>query len=345
MQEYIINAENLNKTYAGTNIDPGVSGLMLWVKNIFRLTANKSITTQALKNVSFHIKKGETVGIFGANGAGKTSLIKILSGLLYPSTGQLSVNGHTSIRKIKNNISYISTNGWMGLEWQLTAKENLIYYGNLFGMSGKDLDKRCDKLLDQLDMCENGNKYISQLSAGMRQKITIARGLLLDREILYLDEPSVSLDVNAAAKIRQMVQKYAVENNKTILISSHVPEDLANAQRIMFLYKGEIIALGTLKELGKPFSDIETISIKCQEIEDSVLQGLDKLNGVMSLSVKAIDGNKQFNEVKINIYKNMISAGDVIDKFIENDINILSLKNQEPSLQEIYEYYIRRRNG
>ena len=113
----------------------------------------------------------------------------------------------------------------------------------------------------------------------------------------------------------------------------------------MFLYKGEIIALGTWEELGKPFSDIETICIKCPEIEDSVLQGLDKLLGVMSMSVKAIDGNKQFNEVKINIYKNMISAGDVIDKFIENDINILSLKNQEPSLQEIYEYYIGRRNG
>ena len=150
--------------------------------------SNKATTLLAINHVSFSVSKGEIFGIYGANGAGKTTLIKLLSGLLGPTNGTIIIDGNKNNKNIKDKVSYISTNGWMGLEWQLTALENLILYGNMFGISANLLKDRCNDVLEEMGMTESKDKYISQLSAGMRQKITIARGLILDRPIIYRSE-------------------------------------------------------------------------------------------------------------------------------------------------------------
>ena len=133
----MIKLQNVSKQYSGITKEDH-SGIYLWVKNIISLTSNKARSHLALNDVSLTVDKGEVFGIYGANGAGKTTLIKILSGLLYPTSGKVEIDGKTENRHIKNTVSYISTNGWMGLEWQLTARENLILYGTMFGLHGKN---------------------------------------------------------------------------------------------------------------------------------------------------------------------------------------------------------------
>lgn len=340
MIENVIDVRNISKTYKGFDIDRKETGVGLWIKNIFKLTSNKSQTIHALKNVSFNVRNGEIFGIFGANGAGKTTLVKILSGLLYPSDGSVTINGLDGINNIKNNISYISTNGWMGLEWQLTAKENLILYGNMFGMSGKALNKKCDDVLKQLDMFTAKDKYISQLSAGMRQKITIARGLIIDKPIIYLDEPTVSLDVNSSISLRNIIQEYVNDNNRTAIITSHNPEDLYICDRIMFIYKGEIIAMGPIDELKKPLENIQTVVIKCPHFDSQKLARIHSIHGVVNILAESIEGKKDYQSIKVNIRKDEATAGDIIDFFIDCSISILGMNTKEASLQEIYEYYV-----
>jgi len=249
----MIELKNISKHYRGITVNND-SGIYLWIKNFFSLTGNRATPLLALNDISFSVAQGEIFGIYGENGAGKTTLIKILAGLLGPTYGELKINGQSGRRHIKSAVSYISTNGWMGLEWQLSARENLLLYGNLFGLSGKELERRCEEVLETMGMTEAKDKYISQLSAGMRQKITIARGLILNRPIVFYDEPSVSLDVQSAGNLRALIKTDAAQNQRTAIIASHNDSDFSICDRIMFLWKGEIIAIGNIDELKKPFS-------------------------------------------------------------------------------------------
>ena len=297
----------------------------------------------ALKNISFSVATGEIFGIYGENGAGKTTLIKILSGLLGPSSGKVTINGNSGKGYLKSTVSYISTNGWMGLEWQLSARENLILYGNLFGLSGKVLDRRCDDALQKTGMIEDKDKYISQLSAGMRQKITIARGLILDKPVIFYDEPSVSLDLQSARNLRALIRSDAEENKRTAIIASHNAEDLSICGRIMFVSKGEILAIGTMEELAKPFCDLEIIEVIClkqnQEIELEAMQGMERI------AYGSKEGERDIQSIKIFVRKNAFSLNQLVRQFTEKHITVQSIKPAGFTLQEMYEYYLDQKGG
>ncbi len=334
--------ENVSKTYKGLEITKD-SGIALWVKNLMNLTGNKATALLAVNNVSFSISKGEIFGIYGANGAGKTTLIKLLSGLLGASKGTVQIDGQTDNKLIKDTVSYISTNGWMGLEWQLTARENLILYGNLFGISGRVLKQKCDEVLVAVGMNAAKDKFISQLSAGMRQKITIARGLILDRPIVFYDEPSVSLDVMSARSLRGLIQTDAQKNNRTVIIASHNTEDLAICSRLMLLSKGEIIALGTIEELKKPLAGMQIIEVKCPRIKQDI--NFTIIHGIDSVTYASVEGKQDYQRIKLNTRKGEFSFNELIDFLIESNITVLDIKSIEITLQEIYEYYVVLKGG
>lgn len=334
----MIALENVSKKYAGISYN-GDSGIYLWIKNIISLTSNRAPSILAVNNISFSVGKGEIFGIYGSNGAGKTTLIKLLSGLLLPSTGVVNVNGCTELKHIKNMVSYISTNGWMGLEWQLTAKENMIIYGNMFGLTGKALERKCDDVLLSLGMADDKDKLTSQLSAGMRQKITIARGLILDRPIIFYDEPSVSLDVPSAKGLRALIQADAKENHRTVIIASHNEEDLSVCDRIMFLSKGALLAVGTPEELMEPLGSTVIVDIKCAGFEHEA--ALFLFAGVENMTCSIMPGERDYKNVKLRVRRDEFSPDAMIDFYIENNIVMLGMKLQEPSLADIHEYYIR----
>ena len=338
----MIELSNVSKQYKGMSVNND-SGVYLWIKNFASLTGNKATPLLALDNITFTVAPGEVFGIYGENGAGKTTLIKILSGLIAPSNGEVKINGHSGKRHIKSMVSYISTNGWMGLEWQLSAYENLILYGNLFGLSGKSLKNKCGEVLEAVGMTAEKDKYISQLSAGMRQKITIARGLILDRPIVYYDEPSVSLDVQSARNLRTLIREDAAKNKRSAIIASHNVEDLSICGRIMFIQKGRIIITGTMEDLKEPFTGQEIIEVtylkQDQEIKPETLPGIKRL--VHSSK----EGERDIQSVKITARKNEFSLDSLIRYFIEKRITVQSIKPSELTLQEMYEYYIEQKGG
>lgn len=340
VSENIIEAKSLSKKYKGLSFNNKNHGIGLWISNILKLTANKAQSVDALKETSFNVKKGEILGIYGANGAGKTTLIKILSGLLSADTGSLTINGSSNIREIKNSISYVSTNGWMGLEWQLTAKENLELYGNIFGMSSKDIEKRIEEVLRLMDMEEHGRKYISQLSAGMRQKITIARGFVIDRPILYLDEPSVSLDVNAARNTRKFIKEYVKKQSKTAIITSHVYEDLEICDILMFLHKGRMIAKGTEEELYSPYKYKKVIVLKCLSIIDEHIDEIRSLNGILGIRVSTNGSEREYTILRISVDHSQQLVDEILDMLLSMDVLVLNMDIRKISLQEIYEEYV-----
>jgi len=335
----VITLQNVSKKYIGVNSTKD-SGIALWIRNFARLTSNRATPLLALNNVSLSVNSGEIFGIYGANGAGKTTLIKLLSGLLAPSGGTVSIDGKTSYSQLKNLVSYISTNGWMDLEWQLTARENLILYGNMFGLSGKKLAAKCDDVLLAVGMTEAQDKYISQLSAGMRQKITIARGLILDRPVIFYDEPSVSLDVQSARGLRELIQADAAQNCRTAIIASHNAEDLAVCDRIMLLSKGEMLAIGTLDKLKAPLSGVQIVEVKCMRPErETELAGFESLDGVESVICDSVEGKRDVLSVKLSTQISAFSFDRLIDFLIEKNIAAQSINTIEITLQEIYEYY------
>ncbi len=340
MIKKIIEIKNINKKYKGFDFNKSERGVGLWIKNIFQLTSNKADSTLALKDITFSISEGEIFGIYGSNGAGKTTLIKILSGLLNPDSGSININGSSKNYDIKNSISYISTNGWMGLEWQLTVRENLILYGDIFGMKSKLLNKRSDEILELIGMSENKNKNISQLSAGMRQKLTIARGLLIDKPVMYLDEPSVSLDVNSARDLRHIVKTYTKKNNKTAIITSHVPADLAICNRIMFLSKGEIIALETKEKLYEPYKNRKVLDMKCLYFKDEYLEVIKNFESVLTATADFSKNSKDYIEIKAVIKNDKKLVTEIMDMLLDKNVIILNMNVKDVSIKEIYEYYV-----
>ena len=343
----MIDLINVSKQYLGTTINND-SGIYLWIKNFTSLTSNRAAPLLALNNISFSIAKGEIFGIYGENGAGKTTLIKILSGLLHPSSGIIKIDNRSDRKHIKSTVSYISTNGWMGLEWQLSAKENLILYGHLFGMSGRELENRCDAFLEEFGMTGAKDRYISKLSAGMRQKITIARGLILDRPIVFYDEPSVSLDVQSAGNLRAFIKADAEKNHRTAIIASHNTEDLSICTRIMFLSKGEIIALGSMDKLAGPLSAFETIEIiYLKQKRDLPLEYFRniKIPGIERIIHGSGEGERDVQNIKIFVRKKQFELNRLIQHLIENNITVQSIKPTVFTLNELYEYYLKEKGA
>ena len=346
----MIHVSKIGKTYQGYDIDHKESGVVLWAKNAFKLTSNRAHTVQALRDVSFQVERGQVFGIFGANGAGKTTLIKILSGLLLPEAGSVQVNGHADADQIKQQVSYVSTNGWMGLEWQLTAHENVMLYGNIFGLPRAGLGARCDAALERFGMLEARNKHIAELSAGMRQKVTLARGFLLDRPILYLDEPSVSLDVPSAMAFRSMLAQYVrpvdgSDERKTVLITSHNPLDLQICDRILLLHQGRGVAVGTMDELRAPLTGIAALHItysnrQSPDLGQEASRELLQLAGVRSAWSDPFNGEGQTRRVRLLIQPDARPTGEIVDWFIRRDLPILAMQQRDVTLQEIYESHL-----
>jgi ABC-2 type transport system ATP-binding protein len=340
----MIEVSEVNKTYRAFDIDRKEIGIGLWVKNIRRLTANRASTVCALSNASFSVDRGEILGIFGANGAGKTTLVRLMSGLLQPDSGTITVDGCADLRRIKNKVSYVSTNGWMGLEWQLTAGENLRLYGDIFGIDGRRLEGRADRALQLLGMSDLRSKRVSELSAGMRQKLTLARGLILERPVLYLDEPTVSLDVAAAAAVRDIARSYVAAGDRSVLVTSHNPADLSICDRILFLHRGKVLALGAVAELGRPLAGITTLHILYAGDEAggdgaNLRAELRDQRGVHSVVIDRANGRRDHWRARIGIHQSQNPTGEIIDCFIRHGLQIVALHMTPITLQELYDHY------
>jgi ABC-2 type transport system ATP-binding protein len=215
------------------------------VEGLTRLyTASDGSILTALRDVSIRCCRGEVHGLLGPNGAGKTTLVKILSTALQPTAGTVLVLGKdvtTSAAAIRPRISMV-LGGETGLFGNLTAHENLLYWAALYGISGRQAQKRADAILDRVSLTDRSKDRVATFSRGMKQRVHLARGLISEPEVLFLDEPSAGMDPISALEFRQIIIGLKAEN-KTILLSTHdMNEATALCDRVSFINRGVVQA-------------------------------------------------------------------------------------------------------
>jgi ABC-2 type transport system ATP-binding protein len=260
-----IEAEGISKTYR--------SGL---VKRKFK---------EALKGVSLQIEEGEIFGVLGPNGAGKTTLLSILSTLLLPDRGRFRILGLDGFREgneIRQRVNISSGNA--NFLWSLTVKENLHFYGMLYGLMGRQRREKVKTLIGLLDMGEHQEVLYDRISTGMKQRLSLAKCLLNDPEVLFLDEPTVGLDPGAAMRIREQIRIIQKERRMTVLLTTHNMKEAEHlCNRIAFLKAGEIATIGTAEELKRMvrLGDLIRIEFKGRFSEE----GLQRAEGVINYTV------------------------------------------------------------
>lgn len=242
----VVEVNNLTRTYHSTS---GIS---------------KRKSVEALKAISFTIKKGEIFGLLGPNGAGKTTTIKILTTLLAPSSGEARVLGYNCFgneNKIRPKINFIF-GGERSLYWRLSAYDNLQYFGDLYKIPSKILKDRIPILISLVGLDGREHERVESYSKGMKQRLQIARGLINDPEILFLDEPTIGLDPVGAKDLRNIILSLKSQN-KTILLTTHYMYEADElCDRIAIINQGELLDLDTSLNLKKKYLKDENASLE-----------------------------------------------------------------------------------
>ncbi len=237
----------------------------------------------AVKDISLEIPQEKIIGVLGINGAGKTTTIRMLASIIAPTSGSLTMNGVDAVKNhlwIKERINVIS-GGERNLYWRLTAKENLRYFGSLYGLSGDDLDKRIAYLLRTVGLEEAANVPVERYSKGMKQRLQIARGLINDPIYLFMDEPTLGLDIVIAKEIRNLVSDLAHKEGRVILLTTHyISEAEELCDYIYILDKGRIIAEGTKEQLKGLLAYEPKVVTSVQEpsLEETLIEIINRCN-------------------------------------------------------------------
>ncbi|MGQ4912775.1 MAG: ABC transporter ATP-binding protein [Candidatus Thorarchaeota archaeon] len=209
----------------------------------------------ALNGIDLQIRRGEVFGLLGPNGAGKTTLIRVLVGLLTPTSGTARVLGKDvteDIEYIRERVALLPQEA--GIYDRLTARENLIYYGGLYGIPEDELEKRAQKLLDTVGLLKKQDYQVKGFSGGMKRKVLVARALIIEPEIIFLDEPTTGIDTIGARVVRNLLKKLSTEDNLTIILTTHDLNEVTElCDRVGILNEGKLAAIGEPSELEDKF--------------------------------------------------------------------------------------------
>jgi ABC-2 type transport system ATP-binding protein len=254
---------------------------------------------EAVKNITFSVDCGELFVMVGPNGAGKTTTLKILTTLLLPTSGRVEILGLDPVKQaqsIRKRIGFVF-GGERGLYWRLSGKDNLRYFATLYGIPRHIARKRIADLLDLVGLTDRQDSRVEQYSRGMKQRLHIARGLLNDPEVLFLDEPTLGLDPVGAREIQNMI-KSVVKEGKTIFMTTHYMFEADElAHRVAVVKNGVIVALEKPKDLKKVVEDLSVISIIGTGIPDAVVADIKSLKGSAAVSKKTFE-NYQYLRVQ-----------------------------------------------
>ncbi len=226
----------------------------------------------AVDGVTFDVNRGEVFGVLGPNGSGKTTTIRMLCGLLTPTSGSASVAGFdvlTQSEEIRRNIGYMSQK--FGMYEDLTVAENLDFYSSLYGLEGQEKKKRMDELFDDLGLRPRIDQLVGTLSGGLKQRISLACAIAHHPTVLFLDEPTAGVDPAARRRFWDTIYGLA-KGGTTILVTTHYMDEAARCQRIAFLSRGHLIAVGTSEEVTRQFgkATIEDVFIELQKRDEGV---------------------------------------------------------------------------
>ena len=219
----------------------------------------KKEIVEAVRGISFTVNKGEIFGLLGQNGAGKTTTIKMLTTLLAPTSGVCKVFGYDSFgqeKQIRRRINFIF-GGEMGVYRRLSGRDNLRYFANLYLLDTETRERRINEILELVELADAADRLAETYSKGMIQRLQIARGLINDPEILFMDEPTVGLDPLGARMLRDIIRKLRDEGKTVLLTTHYLPEAEELCDRMVILDHGEIVARGTPAEIKGDAATLE----------------------------------------------------------------------------------------
>lgn len=314
----IIEVENLSKVYPVAVKEPGLKGTLL---HFFRRTYR---SVEAVKQVSFQIESGEVVGFLGANGAGKTTTLKMLTGLIHPSTGRVRVAGYVPFRRQVGFLKQITL--VMGqkqqLIWDLPALDSLKINAAVYDISDKDYRQRLGELTEMLSLAGKLNQPVRKLSLGERMKAELMAALLHQPQVLFLDEPTLGLDVNAQVGVREFLREYNQRYGATVLLTSHYMADItALCQRVLVIHQGQLIYDGRLDGLLDRFAPY-------REVQVELARPLSKSELSSYGEVKAVEGQV----VRFCVQREMLTR--TVARILA-ELEVLDLTVTDPPVEEV----------
>lgn len=239
----------------------------------------KKEVIHAVSGITFDVKEGEIFGLLGQNGAGKSTTIKILITMLAPTSGECRVLGYNTYgeeKKIRHRINFIF-GGELGVYRRLSARDNLRYFANLYKLPMGDRDKRIDELLELVGLSDKADLRTETYSKGMIQKVQIARGLINNPEILFMDEPTVGLDPLAAQTLRNTI-RLLKEQGKTILLTTHNMYEVDElCDRVAIINKGKIVTLDTPNNIKAQMEENEEIQKHLEQVKLKEAENLSRI--------------------------------------------------------------------
>ncbi|AJF62823.1 MAG: ABC transporter, ATPase subunit [archaeon GW2011_AR20] len=286
----------------------------------------------AVDNISFTIEKGEIFGLLGPNGAGKTTTISMLATILKPTSGKAFVNGFNIINNqddVRKSIGIVFQD--QSLDEELTAYENMDFHGRLYRIPKEIKQKKIHKLLQLVGLEDRKNDLVKTFSGGMRRRLEIARGLLHEPQILFLDEPTLGLDPQTRNHLWKYIQKLNEGKNITIILTTHYMEEADRlCHNMAIIDKGKIIALNKPEKLKEEMGwDIITI-----ESSDN-----DKLNSSLKSLPWIKNTHKHNNHLTIDLQNSEKHVADIVRLSEKNKIDILSLSIHKPTLEDVFLHF------
>ena len=306
-------------------------------RDLVRTFGKKNDVVKALDGVSISIREGEIFGLLGPNGAGKTTIIKILTTLLLPTSGEAYVGGFSVVKeanKVRNIINLVSGGETPGYGI-LTVSENLWFFSQLYGLPSSVAKEKIKRLTVDLDFKKYATTRMAKLSTGFKQRMSLARGLLNDPKMLFLDEPTLGLDVLTAKRLRTYVIDWAKREKKgTVLLTTHyMAEADEMCDRVAIINNGKILACDSptaLKENLKatPIAKIDVSSIQAD------FSFIQKMRGVVGCSeTRSIQTG--VTSLKVMAQNEKVFS-DIMSKLNEEKLKVLSINETEPTLEDVY---------
>jgi ABC-2 type transport system ATP-binding protein len=287
----------------------------------------------ALDGVSLSIQKGEIFGLLGSNGAGKTTLIKIMAGLLQADSGTGTVLGHDIFREhkaIRAKVSLVAPTADVGTDNNLTVRQNLEFWAVVYDLDKAQRKSRVDEMLDFLNLRQYESHWPMSVSAGNRQKLAIARSLLVKNPVLFLDEPTAKLDAKGAESVRELVKRINLEFGTTVILTTHhIFEAEELCERVAILHEGKMRNCDTVTNLRGTLQKYDEVTVSCGKVSDAALSAIMALPFVVQC-----ERSESGLSVQTQGARNKLL--EILKPLREHDISISDVSTHEPTLEDVF---------
>ena len=284
----------------------------------------------AVDSVSFEVNDGEIFGLLGPNGAGKTTLINMICGVLKPDGGRAVIDGEDiwlNPREVKKELGVVPQE--ISVYEDLTARDNLNFWGSLYGLKGPELKTRVDEAMHRVGLADRANSKVKEFSGGMKRRLNLSMGLLHNPKFLLLDEPTVGIDPQARLNILEVIKEVAAAGT-TVLYTTHYMEEAQDlCDRIAIIDHGKILNIGTLKELTRLAGEAEVLRLTGSFSESTVRKTFERFDGLRMLN--ANDGIAM-----LSIERDGPGLLAVLPKVLETGLEMNDVSIQKPDLQTVF---------